>query len=73
MSTAIAAYVSLAEYFGQELYHMEAKVGALEPIERPHGQVLVEISEEWNVELNRLLTAQGGDACENSPGCCCFA
>ncbi|CAE7363065.1 hypothetical protein AK812_SmicGene38208 [Symbiodinium microadriaticum] len=67
VSTAIAAYVSLAEYFGQELYHMEAKVGSPEPIEEPHGQVLVEISEEWNVELNRLLTAQGRDACENSP------
>ena len=28
LSKAVAAYVRLAEYFGQELYHMEAEIGS---------------------------------------------
>lgn len=67
LSAAVSAYVDLSEYFGQELFHMEAPVGSSEPVEEPHGEKLVQLSEEWSAQLNGALAARSRTPCANSP------
>ena len=67
MASAISAFVDIAEYFGQEIYHMEAPVGSLDPIEVPSAEKLSQLSTDWLEELNAVLTKEQRDPCPTGP------
>ena len=66
LAKAVAAYVRLAEYFGQELFHMEAQVGSSMPKEKPSGEKITLMSEDWSMKLNVLLQQAGRVPCPNT-------
>ena len=67
MSTAMGAYIDIAEYFGKELFHLEAPLGSEKPVEEPHGDAIVRLAEEWSEELNAQLVKRGKEPCPNAP------
>ena len=42
-------------------------MGSSEPVEEPHGEKLVQLSEEWSAQLNGALAARSRTPCANSP------
>jgi len=66
LSESLAAYMKIAEYFGQELYHQGAPVGSAEPLQPAHGDEIVERAENWSKVLNKHLVRRNKSPCPNA-------
>ncbi|CAJ1401024.1 unnamed protein product [Effrenium voratum] len=66
LAAAVSAYVDLAEYFGQEIYHMEAPVGSEEPMAEPQKTLVERLSQDWSEQLNAVLAGSGRTPCPNT-------